>query len=266
MSRLSPTTFDETFDENKGFWVSTEDFAGKQARTVHTLRKLREVQHVAFSQKNPLIGKDKAGNIFKRSSNTPTFTCKYFYFVPYNDSEQLTKTTKCGQQSSSANRSSDGNSDEPGAKNAGTCPCQSQMLTGQHAPEIIVGNNPTEAGDTAGKPLNVKDEQLGEIVSVLKKIEDTGKDTIAAAVAKGILIEKAMSTPNRNKAIRDIQEDMLLNDGFKAVEVSRLHNPPKDDADVMNEVKVREEAKRISNRRNRNKKASKKVSRKKKNA
>ena len=96
--------------------------------------------------------------------------------------------------------------------------------------------------------------------AVLKEIRDAGKDTVAAGVAKGILKEKAMSTPDRNKAIRDIQEDMLLNDGFKAVDVSRLHNPPKDDADVMNEVKVREEAKRISNRRNRNKKASKNLS------
>jgi len=44
--------------------------------------------------------------------------------------------------------------------------------------------------------------------------------------------------------------------------VARLHNPPKDDADVMNSVTVRKESQRIGNKRNRRKKASKKVSRK----
>jgi len=100
-------------------------------------------------------------------------------------------------------------------------------------------------------------EQLTRLNETFQKFPLTKSD-IADSVAKGLLKEKAMSTPDRNKAIRDIQEDVLLDDNFAPVEVARLHNPPKDDADVMNEVKVREESKRISNRRCRNKKASKK--------
>jgi biotin operon repressor len=58
-----------------------------------------------------------------------------------------------------------------------------QAPTGVGVPDdIIVGDNHSEIGDTVGNPLRVKDEQLTEVVSVLKEIRDAGKGTIAGSV------------------------------------------------------------------------------------
>jgi len=121
--------------------------------------------------------------------------------------------------------------------------CMTQAASGRGMPKSTI--------EACQESIEWADEQAN-----VRVVNQLTKDDISDGFAKGLMKAEAMSAPSRQKAVRDIQEDILLEKGFAPVEVARLHNPKTDDADIMNDVKVRKESQRISNKSNRKNKNS----------
>ena len=68
----------DTFDECGGLWISLSEQAKRVFRTPGTVRTWRESKYATFSKKNPLIGKDKKGHIFRKTSDKDNAECEYF--------------------------------------------------------------------------------------------------------------------------------------------------------------------------------------------
>ena len=65
--------------EGKGFWVSQQEYADAMDYEVETLRTYRETRHnPRYSKKAPMIGMDKSGNIFKKTSDKNKAPHLYF--------------------------------------------------------------------------------------------------------------------------------------------------------------------------------------------
>jgi hypothetical protein len=89
---------------------------------------------------------------------------------------------------------------------------------------------------TKKTPLSVKDKDTVKAIEKNTEARPEGFQT-------GLLRADALSQPAREKAIRTIQEDMLLERGHKPIEVARIHNPDGDD------IAHRKASQKISNTR-----------------
>ena len=89
------------------------------------------------------------------------------------------------------------------------------------------------------------DDTISKLAQAIKK--DRKHDT-ADGIQEGLLKAEALSQPSRQAKIREMQEDMLSQQGHKPVDIARLHNPEaKDNV-------IRKAAQKISNDQNRRKK------------
>ena len=68
----------DRIDANDTRWVSAQEYADAVGCKVSTLRKYRETENgVVFSLKNPLMGMDKAHNIFRKTGYEQNAPCLY---------------------------------------------------------------------------------------------------------------------------------------------------------------------------------------------
>ena len=103
-----------------------------------------------------------------------------------------------------------------------------QVPTGVGVPDTIESYQ-ENIEDTDGRPANVN------VVNQLTI------DDLAEGFAKGLLKADALSQKSREAKIRDMQEDMLSQQGHSPVDIARIHNPS------AGKSKIRTESLRIGN-------------------
>jgi hypothetical protein len=106
------------------------------------------------------------------------------------------------------------------------------------------------ARQTARK-ANSKSTPLQTKTTTSGHTKDELTEIVADGFEKGLLRVDALSQKSRNTKVRAIQEEMLLQQGHKAVGVARIHNRDANDAEI------RKESQRISNDHNKRKKKPK---------
>ena len=107
-------------------------------------------------------------------------------------------------------------------------PSMIQVPTGVGVPDTIESYQ-ENIEDTDGRPANVN------VVNQLTI------DDLAEGFAKGLLKVDALSQKSREAKIRDMQEDMLSQQGHSPVDIARIHNPS------AGKSKIRTESLRIVN-------------------
>jgi hypothetical protein len=113
-----------------------------------------------------------------------------------------------------------------------------EELNRWHAYQTVTTTN------SESRPLQAKVTSSGHSKEDLTEI-------VADGVQKGLLKADALSQKSRQAEIRAIQEEMLLQQGHKAVGVARIHNRDANDSEI------RKKSQRISNDHNKRKKKPK---------